>query len=109
MTKADQKTIDANPGLTPVQLLEKGLSQKGYNELVEKQETTKPKEPIQPSTTTPTVKHTTIQPAQPQFRQHTPQSNTAILVEKSTGKRTPMSRKAAEDFARKYPNTHYAI
>lgn len=35
MKKADQKIIDENEGLDPAQLLLKGLSEKGYQELCE--------------------------------------------------------------------------
>lgn len=35
MKKADQKIINENPGLTPQQLLTKGLSQEGYLSMLE--------------------------------------------------------------------------
>lgn len=104
LSKADQKIIDDNPGLKPVELLDKGLTQKAYNDLVNNNA------PIQPEKPTPTVKHTSIhQAAQPVLREYVSKGEKAYLVNKETGKRTPMSRKSAERFANKYPQTHYVI
>ena len=109
MTAKDQKLIDANPGKTAYQLLELGLSQKGFTELSATQQTARiapqyvSKNELIPDKVELTAKHI----AQPILMPHVGVINvtdTVRLYNKKTGKTTNIQRVNAEKMARKYPN-----
>lgn len=109
MTAKDQKLIEANPGKTAYQLLELGLSQKGFTELSGMQQTARtaptytPKNELIPEKVELTAKHI----AQPVLMPHVAAinvSDTVQLYNKKTGKTTSIQRVNAQKMARKYPN-----
>jgi hypothetical protein len=102
----DQRIINENPTLTAYELLmQKGLSQEKYNELV--QSNYQPKAPIQPTVTEritpPQPVQAKVTRAEPKLsKPHVPanQKKMAFLRNKSTGKITRMTRASAEFAAR---------
>lgn len=107
MTKADQKIIDAHPDEAPYDLLQLGLSQKGYQELVDKHDAEVQQPKIQP----------VVQQVTPQLRAIPALSNIApgvnsdmaYLVNHQTGFRRQMSRAAAERFVRGGRNKGFTV
>lgn len=93
----DDKIIRDNPGLSPEELLKKGLSEKKYEDLLKA-----PKE-------VPSVKKIVpeIQPARPMPKltviTHVPVTD-QVLLRTPDGKTTPMALKAAQKLVRKNPN-----
>lgn len=95
----DEQIIRDNPGLAPYELLGKGLSQKGYDNLIAATE----KEKV--AVDTAKAKEKVVVLSQP------PASVTKIvkaghnyLVDKKSGKATRMTYESAARWARKYPN-----
>lgn len=126
----DQRLIKENPGKSPYELKEMGLSDKGFTDLLaeqgaegKKQEATKPPEDQNKPTVTqlqdienkltdaivaPVPAKLTIIPsrATPHTQAAKPMhvaEGQGILIEKKSGKRTQMSKAAAERWARKHP------
>jgi hypothetical protein len=106
----DQRIINENPTLTAYELLmQKGLSQEKYNELIQanyqpkgKVEPTVAERITPPQPVQPTVKRSAdpklSRPQQPTRANH--ETKMAYLVNKTTKKRTYMTRASAEFAAR---------
>lgn len=120
MSKSDERIIEANPGVTAYDLLSTfGLSQKGYGELMAKGDP-QPKKVLTPQIVEKVNAIATnmlipekvvpmlhnIQPAlsQPAINH----GGDVIVLTKLTGKRSPMTKFAADRLVRKFPTT-YAI
>lgn len=111
MTRADKKVIEQNPGLSPYDLLEKGLSEKGYEELVSQQGAEKQKiaptvektEP-EPQKVAPKVEQLREVRATPTLSPVQSDSGELAWLVSPDGKKTRMSRSAAERFIRKNVN-----
>lgn len=101
MKKADQKIISENPGLTPYELSQKGLSQSAYEELMEK-ESHKPHPQVAQPTSIQKVTMAPV-PHKPQISQPQAATQNVNLLNKQTGKVTSMSRRMAEQMARSTP------
>lgn len=104
MKKADKKIIDENPGLSPYELFNKGISQEAYEELIEKesQSAAKPVK-VEKIEQMPNV---TVQPQRPQIRPAMQVTSNARLHNKTTGKVVSMSHKMAEHLARTSPSQY---
>lgn len=111
----DEKIIKANPDASAYELLQLGISEKKYNELLEKESTeaTAPRQKVAPVV----VEATKVEPkvtvveaprAAPKLTQVTAAQVTGktYLVNKQTGKRTPMTAESIRRMVNKYPNIY---
>lgn len=112
----DSKLIADNPGKTARELLALGLSQAGYEKLATEQEKVTPTPPIQnepepakPAPVAPIVSQTTA--AVPKLRENPAVYSDGSMVDliSPDGKRTRMTRTAAERFKRHGRNANYSI
>lgn len=107
MKRADKQIIDANPNLQPHQLLDKGLSQDGYLELLQKANEV-PAKKLQP--TIPQMP--TAKPLQPIVSAVPAKVNSGVVriaPRGGTGGGTTMSRAMAEAMQRRQPNLYVII
>lgn len=101
----DQRIIKENPGLTAYELLEKGLSQAGYEAMLQSAPEPAKPEPIRPPI------QPTVRKAEPKLSSAPRQQgdkHMAYLVNKKTGKRTRMTRASAE-FMMKLDKNSYDV
>lgn len=95
----DEKLIKENPKASPYELLQLGLSQKKYEEMIAQKEEAKPQQ-LQPE-----IKQ--VQPrVMPKLKpmQASGGGDMAYLVNLKTGNKVRMTRHHAEKMARKSPN-----
>lgn len=116
----DQRIIKENPGLTAYELLEKGLSQAGYEKLVSENYTVQQTPDMAQSSDLPkTEKPEPIRPTvQPTIRKAEPKLSSAprqqadkhmgYLINKKTGKRTRMTM-ASIQFMMKLDKNSYNV
>lgn len=119
LSAAGIKLMNANPDKTPYQLLELGLSQSDYEEMINerpkrgrkpKEEPVKTEEPPMPEVIKPIKVQPTStipKPKQPVQALYTHQNNTAVVLYK--GKQMTMNRKTAELMQNKYPKQYQII
>lgn len=104
MTKADKKIIEDNPGLSAYELFNLGISDKAYNELLEKEaEENAKKGAPKPVSVQKIQMGNNPQPQRPQIRPVEGVSTNAKLHNKKTGRTVSMARKQAEHLARTSP------
>ncbi len=110
MTRADKAIIEANPTKTSYELLPLGLSQKGFDQLNEKNSITPAPPPVNsgvrqvlvPKAVEPTIRHVS---AQPSLRPPVLVESDVVRVKyKPTGKIMPMAAQMAHNMAARYPN-----
>lgn len=107
LSAADQTIIDDNPGKSPLELLDLGLSKKAY-EVLTKESETEPKPKLQPQKVESTEKH--VAPAHnPTLRTPQDSLNVVSLLNRNTGRHTTMSRKSAEQLVKSAPNQYQIV
>ena len=111
----DDKIIEANPGKTPHEYRLLGVSEKKVKELEKKEVDviTKPQQKVMPEVETkqkvkPEIQKSTVHRATGFIKQPSqPRADTVLVIEKSTGHPTSMSRHHAERFVNKNKKTHH--
>jgi hypothetical protein len=105
MNKTDKKLIDANPGKTPYELLQLGLTQMGFEELeiIQGRQKEIAASHVQPSKVEETIQHTKSITPQLSAPPHITGRDSVILLNMKKGIQKRMSRFHAEKIQRKYP------
>lgn len=104
MTKADKKIIEDNPGKSAYELFNLGISQKAYDELVEKEAADNAQKGApRPVKVEKIEMASKPQPQRPQIRPAEAVTTNAQLHNKKTGRTVSMARKQAEYLARTSP------